>query len=70
MDENTAVEKRKYKCTVQSGLVGFQNLFATIIKWMINIVLLAAVLAIIGLGIAWSLAGGDDAKAKSSLKKW
>lgn len=70
VDINTPVEKRQYECSVKSGLEGFQNLFATIIRWMINIVLLTAVLAIIGLGIAWSLAGGDDAKAKSSLKKW
>ncbi len=32
--------------------------------------MLLGVLGIVGLGIAWSLAGGDDIKAKSSLKKW
>jgi ABC-type uncharacterized transport system permease subunit len=32
--------------------------------------MLLGVLSLVGLGIAWSLAGGDDAKAKSSLKKW
>lgn len=64
------VEKRKYECTIQPGLEWFQNMFATIIRWLINIVLLIGVLAIVWLGIAWSLAGGDDAKAKSELKKW
>jgi ABC-type uncharacterized transport system permease subunit len=37
---------------------------------VINIVLLLGVLAVVGLGIAWSFAGGDDIKAKSTLKKW
>ena len=32
--------------------------------------MLLGVLGIVGLGIAWSFAGGDDIKAKSSLKKW
>lgn len=64
------IEKRKYKCTVQPWLWSFQTMFATIIKYFVNIVLLIWVLAIVGLGIAWSWAGGDDAKAKSALKKW
>jgi hypothetical protein len=37
---------------------------------VINIVLLLGVLSVVGLGIAWSFAWGDDVKAKSSLKKW
>jgi ABC-type uncharacterized transport system permease subunit len=37
---------------------------------VINIVLLLGVLAVVSLGIAWSFAGGDDIKAKSTLKKW
>jgi hypothetical protein len=37
---------------------------------VINITILLGVLAVVGLGIAWSLAGGDDVKAKSSLKSW
>jgi hypothetical protein len=45
-------------------------MLATIIKWFINIVMLCAVLAIVGLGIAWSFSGADDAKAKTGLKKW
>lgn len=65
-----AVTVRKYECTIETGLAGFQNMFATIIRWLVNIVMLAGVLAIVWLGIAWSLAGGDDAKAKSELKKW
>jgi hypothetical protein len=64
------VQKRKYECTVQPGLGSFQSMFASIIRYFVNIVLILGVLAIVGLGIAWSLAGWDDAKAKSSLKKW
>jgi hypothetical protein len=64
------VERRKYECTVTTGLIWFQNMFATIIRWIVNIVMLIWVLAIVGVGIAWSLAGGDDAKAKWEIKKW
>jgi hypothetical protein len=61
---------RKYECIVQPWLIGFQNIFATIIRYLVNIVLLLGVLAIAGLGVAWSWAGWDDAKAKTALKKW
>lgn len=64
------VETRKYECTTGKGLSGFQAVFAQIIRYVINIVLLLAVLAIVGLGIAWSFAGGDDVKMKSTLKTW
>ncbi len=64
------MQTRLYECTVQSWLGSFQEIFAKIIKYLINIVLLLGVLAIVGLGIAWSWAGWDDAKAKSTLKKW
>jgi hypothetical protein len=64
------VASRKYKCEVPTGLAGFQSVFAQIVRLVINIVLLLGVLGIVGLGIAWSLAGGDDIKAKSSLKTW
>lgn len=65
-----AIQTRKYECTVGSGLAGFQAMFAEIIRWFVNIVMILGVLAIVGLGIAWSLAWGDDAKAKTGLKKW
>lgn len=45
-------------------------MLATIIKWFIYVAILVSVLALVGLGIAWSLAGGDDIKAKTGLKKW
>ena len=61
---------RKYECTVPTGLAGFQSVFAQIIRFVINIVLLLGVLSVVGLGIAWSFAGGDDIKAKSTLKTW
>lgn len=64
------VAKRKYECTSGKGLSGFQRTFAEIIRYVINIVLLLGVLAVAGLGIAWSFAGGDDIKMKSTLKKW
>lgn len=32
--------------------------------------MLLGVLGIVGLGIAWMFAGGDDIKMKASLKKW
>ena len=64
------ITTRKYACVVQPWLGNFQKMFATIIRYLINITLLLGVLAMVGLGIAWSWAGGDDAKAKSSLKKW
>ncbi len=66
----TPVEKRKYACTVKSGLAGFQWMLAAIVRWFVYLVLLFWVLAIVWLGIAWSMAGGDDAKAKTALKKW
>lgn len=66
----TKVETRKYVCTSLKGLTGFQQVFAQIIRYVINIVLLLGVLAVAGLGVAWSFAGGDDIKMKSTLKKW
>lgn len=61
---------RKYVCTVQPWLWNFQAIFADIVRYLVNIVLLLWVLAIVGLGIAWTWAGGDDVKAKSTLKTW
>jgi hypothetical protein len=37
-------------------MLGFQEVFAKIIRYVINIVLLLGVLAVVGLGIAWSFA--------------
>lgn len=64
------IKTRKYVCTVQPWLGSFQSMFRDIIKYFVNIVLILWVLAIVGLGIAWSFSWGDDAKAKSTLKKW
>ena len=64
------VASRKYICEVPTGLAGFQWVFAQVIRFVINIVLLLGVLAVVGLGIAWSFAWGDDIKAKSILKTW
>jgi len=51
-------------------LSGFQKVFAQIIRYFIYIVLLLGVLGIVGLGIAWAFAGGDDVKMKTTLKHW
>ena len=64
------ITERKYKCTINPWLWNFQAMFADIIRYLINIVLLLWVLAIAWLGVAWAWAAGDDAKAKSALKKW
>lgn len=64
------VAKRKYKCTIDSWMLWFQTVFAKIIRYVINIVLLLGVLAVVWLGIAWSFAGWDDVKMKSNLKSW
>ena len=64
------VINRKYECTIPTGLAGFQSVFRDIVRVVINIVLLLSVLAVVGLGIAWSFAWGDDIKAKSTLKTW
>ncbi len=64
------IAEKKYVCEIQPWLWSFQQIFAQIIRYLVNITLVFWVLAIVGLGIAWSLAGGEDAKAKSSLKSW
>lgn len=63
-------ENRKYECTVPQWLAGFQAVFAKIIRYFIYIVLLLGVLGIVGLGMAWAFAGGDDVKMKTTLKHW
>lgn len=64
------VAERKYQCTTGSWMAWFQSVFAQIIRYVINIVLLLGVLAVVWLGIAWSFAGWDDVKMKSNLKSW
>lgn len=64
------VAKRKYKCTTWAGVVGFQLVFAKMIRYVVNIVLLLGVLAVAGVGIAWTFAGGDDIKLKTTIKGW
>ncbi len=64
------VQNRKYECTVGEGFTAFQWIMAEIIRWFVFVVMLIWVLAIVGLGIAWTWAGGDDAKTKTNLKKW
>lgn len=64
------VETRLYKCTVSLGMGGFQAMLKGILTYFVRIVTLLWVLAIVGLGIAWAWAGGDDIKSKSKLKWW
>ena len=61
---------RKYSCEVKTWLAWFQATFAELIRYSIYIVMLLGVLGIVGLGIAWAFAGGDDVKAKTTLKTW
>ncbi len=67
---DTDVAKRKYRCTTGDGLAGFQVVFAKLIRFVVNMVLLLGVFAVAWLGIAWTFAGADDVKAKSTLKTW
>lgn len=66
----TKVETRKYRCTTGTGLAGFQVVFAKLIRFVVNMTLLLWVFAVAWLGIAWTFAGADDIKAKSTLKTW
>lgn len=64
------VEQRKYACLVQWGMSGFQSMFVSITRWITYLVFILGVLAIVGLGIAWSVAWGDDVKMKTTIKTW
>jgi hypothetical protein len=64
------ITTRLYQCTVTPGMDSFKRLIAQFVWYFVRIVLLLAVLAIVGLGIAWAWAGWDDAKAKTKLKGW
>lgn len=66
----TKIEERAYICTHASGLAGFQQVFAQIVRWIVNISLLLGVLAIAALGVAWAIAGSDDPAYKKFLKDW
>jgi hypothetical protein len=67
---SSSIQTRKYECTVKKWFTSFQLIMAEIIRWFVFIVMLVWVLAIVWLGIAWTWAGGDDAKTKTNLKKW
>lgn len=67
---NTPVQKRKYFCEIKPGMSGFQEMFRSIVQWIIAIWVLLGVLAIVALGIAWSFAGGENPEYKKFLKEW
>ncbi len=59
-------DTRKFKCTIPTWwLVGFEKLFAEIIRVFVYITLLFGVLAIVALGIGYAVfSGGDEEKTK------
>ncbi|PID84240.1 hypothetical protein CSB09_02105 [Candidatus Gracilibacteria bacterium] len=67
---NQKVEKRLYKCTIPEGMAGFQSIFKSMVRWIAVIATLLGVLALVALGIAWAVTGGEDTEAKKFLKKW
>lgn len=64
------VAERKYECTTKKWLAWFLDLFARIVRYIINIVLLLWVLAIVVLWIVWSFSGWEDTEMKTKLKTW
>lgn len=68
-DPNTG-ERPVYICSHASGLSGFQQTLASVIRWVIMVCLLLGVLAIAALGVAWAMAGAEDSETKKFLKNW
>jgi hypothetical protein len=64
----TKVEDRKYICEVDKWLVAFQKMFAQIVRWVVNIVMLLGVLAIVWAGILW--AWGSESEEQTKKAKW
>ncbi len=62
------LETRKYKCEVVKWLSGFQQIFASIIKYFIYITMLTGVVAVVGLGIAWAIYGSAEEHFAKTLK--
>ena len=62
------IETKKFECSVVKWLSGFQQIFASIIKYLIYIVMLTGVAALVGLGIAWSIYGSADEHGAKALK--
>lgn len=65
----TTVSERKYVCTVEKGMVGFQNMFREITKWFIYITMLFGVLALVGAGILWAW-GSESEEYTKKAKGW
>ncbi len=63
------INTRKYICEVDKWLTAFQNMIATIVRWVVNIILLLWVLAIVWAGImmAW---GSDSEEYTKKAKGW
>ena len=64
------VETRKYVCKVGKWLSSFQVMIASIIRWLVNIILLLGVLAIVWVGIMMSFYGSSDEWWAKAAKKW
>lgn len=59
-------QNRLYICEVPP----FTTLIQGIVNWIIQIALLLGVLATAALGVAWTIAGGDNPEYKKKLKDW
>ncbi|MBS9784200.1 hypothetical protein KGV55_02510 [Candidatus Gracilibacteria bacterium] len=64
------ITNRLYECKVPEGMAGFQSMFRAVIKWIAIVATLLGVLALVALGIAWAVSGGQDSKMKKDLKEW
>ncbi len=64
------ITNRLYECKVPEGMAGFQSMFRAVVKWIAIVATLLGVLALVALGIAWAISGGQDSKMKKDLKEW
>lgn len=65
----TNIAKKKYKCEMKWGMESFTKIFSGMIRWIVNISMLLAVLALVVMGILWSTTGADSDKVKA-VKWW
>lgn len=64
------ITERMYICEHGKGIEGFQDVFKSMVQWIIYISILLGVLAIASLGIAWAVAGSENPAYKKFLKDW
>ena len=64
-----APNTRKYRCNIEGGISGFQSVVGAIIRYAVYIGLLLWVLALVALGIAWSVGSAVGSGAENTKKK-